>query len=128
MQLNIEYRKYTEIGNTYIHNIRLRCNDQQCDCYPFVCFKCRVCQDKWWTHCHEGYPPNGACEQCYKFERLLTDWELKQLEQKQEIIRGSPQRWEIFAKGIHPQYYCYHSNEPVPFVTEIVAVQCRWGV
>ncbi|XP_049667117.1 uncharacterized protein LOC126043156 [Accipiter gentilis] len=112
MQPNIEYRDSMGIRNNYIQNLQLRCNNQQCDCYPFVCFKRKVCQDKWWVHCYEGYPPNGVCEQCYKFERSLTDWKLKQFEQRREIVKGSLQWWDIFTKGI-------------PFVTEIVTVRCR---
>ena len=58
-------------------------------------------------------------------KKTLTEWKLKQLESKQEIIRESHEWWEIFAKGINPQYYCYHSNEPVPFVAEILDIKCR---
>ena len=94
-----------------------------CECHPFICFKCKKCREKWWTHCERGTPPRGVYSSCYKSERHLTDWALKRFGNK--FPDWTPEQWFYFAFGINPEYYCYYPQERVPFIIDIVTVQCR---
>lgn len=114
-----------EDGQVATISVKIKCGNLNCDCYPFVCFICKVCRERWWSHCHRGTPPRGVCSSCWNQERDLTEWTLKLKESRGEIVRESEEWWKIFAKGIKPENYCYHSNEPIPFVAEIIKGCCR---
>lgn len=120
------YLKPTSTSAAYTSDVRVRCEKPGCKCYPFICFRCKKCQEKWWTHCKRGTPPRGVCSFCYKSERRLTDWALRRFGNK--FPDWTPEQWYYFAFGINPEYYCYHPQEQIPFVIEIVAVQCRLEV
>lgn len=104
---------------------RVFCPNPGCNCYPFICFICKVCQERWWTHCGQGVPPRGVCGHCYDLEREITREVLRKGEKDGTIPLESRLWWEIFAKGIRPEYYCYHSNEPIPFAAQIIKAVCR---
>ena len=89
-----------------------------------VCFYCKVCRERWWTHCLYGVPPRGVCQICWDKERRLTELTLK-IKVSQGIIQKRSSRWwEVFTQGINPELY-YHPNEPIPFIINIIRVQCR---
>lgn len=114
-----------EDGNIANADVRIKCGNIECNCYPFVCYICKVCGEWWWSHCHRGHPPRGICYPCWRKERDLTWEELEYRELIGEIVYESGEWWEIFAKGIRPELYCYHLNEPNPFIVEIVKGCCQ---
>ena len=101
------------------------CDTPNCICYPFVCFKCTICKENWWSHCHHGYPPRASCDQCYARERTLTEEALRVGVLTGKIIKESNIWWTIFAKGIHPEKECFHSNEPEESTPEVLKILCR---
>lgn len=99
------------------------CNKVNCDCYPFVCFACKVCQERWGVQCRRGRLPTGVCTECYTTERELTKAVLKLGEWE---ISGFPLNLrKIYTRGVHPENFCFHSNEPPPFVAQIIKECCR---
>lgn len=114
-----------EDGHIATISITIKCENPNCNCYPFVCFVCKVCRERWWSHCQRGTPPRGVCTPCWKLERDLTDWVLKVKVSRGEIEHDSEEWWRIFSKGIRPENFCYHSNEPIPFVVDIIEGCCR---
>lgn len=125
-------QKLTPKGNIYVEDIRIKCTSLNCissnNCYPFVCYQCLVCNNKWWTHCRNGRPPRGVCRPCWEIQRELTDLVLKIRVENETLKSESKEWWEIFSKGVNPTLYCYHSNEPAPFVANILKGVCRHQV
>ena len=116
---------YLDDGLISNDDVKIRCGNKYCNCHPFVCYTCKVCKERWWTHCVKGYPPRGVCISCYKSQREITNWTLTCKISKGELTSGSKEWWDIFTKGIEPNFYCYHPNEPKPFVAEITESLCR---
>lgn len=114
-------------GNIYANHICIKCTDQYCkgNCYPFVCYQCLICGKKWWTHCNRGYPPPGVCRPCWSIQRELTNWVLALRVAQGKLQPHSKEWWDIFAKGIRPELYCYHTNEAIPFVARIIKGVCH---
>ena len=101
------------------------CQTPGCMCYPFVCFKCKVCKDNWWVHNKEGESTPDICGKCYLAERRLTEQTLKYAVKTGHIIWQSDEWWEVFTKGVNPELNCVHSNEYREVDPEIIRVVCR---
>lgn len=42
---------FTDDGLICNDDVRIKCGNCNCECYPFVCYICIVCREKWWSHC-----------------------------------------------------------------------------
>lgn len=116
---------HTDEGLIFKNDVRIRCGNSNCRCYPFVCYICIVCREKWWSHCERGTPPTGVCIPCRKLQGQFTNWALAHAVSRGILKKGSSEWWEIVFKGINPHYYCYNFNLPAPFVADICDSVCR---
>lgn len=126
--IRLECKGKAWVGKTHAEHkdIRVKCSWLDCNCYPFVCFVCKICNEQWWTHCRKGRAPRSVCKQCWRAQRKITEETLNWKVANQGLEAGTPAWWEIFTKGINPELHCYHSNEPLgPFLTDITIVKCR---
>lgn len=126
IRLEKEQRPWEGEGHAEHQSIRVKCSWLDCHCYPFACFSCKICKGLWWAHCRKGRAPKSVCQRCWLEQRKLTSEVLNYKVATRELTKGSPEWWEVFIKGINPEFHCYHSNEPLgPFLTDIVQVKCR---
>lgn len=126
--VRLEYHSqlYNGEGNAKHNDIKVACSWLDCNCYPFACFCCKICKELWWVHCKKGRAPRSVCQPCWEEQRELTALVLNQKVAARELKVGSPLWWQIYSKGVNPDLYCYHPNEPSgPFKTDIVSVKCR---
>ena len=113
-------------GHANQRDMRIRCSWLDCHCYPFAYVACKSCKKQRWIHCRKGRVPHSVCGPCWREQRDLTDQVLKYKVATRELKEGSPAWWEIYSKGVNPNLYCYHLNEPcVPFATDILRVKCQ---
>lgn len=113
----------------------IRCTEPDCECYPFVYFKCEYCNEVWVMNCRRGYWPKGSCDKCLEGELCLTS-HVFGLATKLGIMEQDSEIWfRLFQNGLRRKLRskawiitveCRRLNK-VPCSADTVKLP-RWGI